>query len=134
MAYEITRNYDTDFSRDHVQTVLDNVAHEIVEEVYGRELPTKSVFETPEIVDEDDNWFRFTLRPTVRDAGFTATDLVPFECVRHGEYYIRMLGHDYESASVIVCRPRSSDVWHCEDNTIAFEDLKQQSIRRNAQE
>lgn len=131
MAYEITRNYDTDFSRTDIRTMLANVAHELADEVLGHELPTRTVFEEPELVDEDDNWFKIALRPTVLDAGFTPIELVPSECVRNGEWYIEALGHDGERVDIIVRRPRHGDAPNRKGETVTFEDEKR--LRKKVQ-
>jgi hypothetical protein len=71
MTYNIGRNYDTDLSRSDVRTLLANIAKET-----NTGVPTKTVFETPEIVSEDDNHFAVPVRPTVTAAGFDAGELV----------------------------------------------------------
>ena len=71
MTHNIGRDYDTDLSRTDVQTLLGNVAKAV-----NRGVPTHTVFEVPDIVDEDDNHFAVPVRPTVTEAGFEAGELV----------------------------------------------------------
>jgi len=54
------------------------------------DVPTKTIFEEPEVIDEDDNTFAFPVRPTVTDAGFEPQDLV-WGCNYNG-YNLRALG------------------------------------------
>lgn len=89
-GYTLTRNYDTDLSRSDVRTLLANLAHELAD-VKGIDLPTKTVFEEPDIISEDENRFSVPVRPTVTDAGVEPEDIVPSECIRDG-VYVRLHG------------------------------------------
>ena len=71
MGHTLTRNYDTDFSRSDVKTMLDYIAH-----TFNGDIPTQSAFETPDIIDEDDNHFAVPVRPTVTDAGIDVGELL----------------------------------------------------------
>lgn len=89
MTYNITRNYDTDYSRTDVRTIAANAAKELADAA-GYELPTKTVFEEPEIINEDKNEFELPVRPTVTEAGFEPEDLLG--SVNTRGTYIKVLG------------------------------------------
>lgn len=113
MAYNLSRNYGTDYSRSDVRTILVNMAKELAA-ARGEELPTKTVFEAPEIVDENDNQFCVPVRPTVTDAGFSPENLVASECVRDG-IYVRLTGTvgggegERDAARVVVRNAQNGD-------------------------
>ena len=75
MVHSLSRNYDTDLSRTEVRTILTTIARRL-NDARGREIPTKMIFEEPEITDESQNRFEVAVRPTVTEAGFDPFDLV----------------------------------------------------------
>ena len=71
MGHTLTRNYDTDRSRTDVESILNYVAH-----TFNADIPTQTAFETPDIMNEDENLFAVPVRPTVTDAGIDVGDLL----------------------------------------------------------
>ena len=90
MSYTIpSLSYDTDLSRTDARTIMANIT-KVQTEAIDDDVPTKTVFEDPEIIDEDENLFAFPVRPTVTDAGFEPEDLV-WSCNYNG-YNLRVRG------------------------------------------
>lgn len=101
MSYTLSRNYTTDFSRTTVKAILDNMAKDLAA-AKDITIPTKNVFNLPDVSDENENRFTIELLPTVSEAGIDPEDVIPGEVARNGRHYVRLHGMTDTEAHVTV--------------------------------